>query len=456
MNNTMRLQPVWQRVAVHIHSHVLRYLLIILAVSVLLRVGAALVMGNAVETLPGIDDQLSYHTLAQQVMQGRGFTMPTNWWPLTRAGEPTAHWSYLYTLYLIGVYSVFGVHPFVARLIQVVLVGLLWPWLAWRLGRRLGGDAVGLVAAGWTAVYGYFAYYAAALMTEPFYITAILCTLDIALNTSAAHPTRRWLLLGLASGVAVLLRQSFMLFLPVLVLWAWWMQAQRDSNKTEVAKRSLGALLQHLLRVIRYPLLAAAVVVLMILPWTARNTVAFGRVVLLNTNAGYAFFFANHPIYGTQFVGILPNNVTYQSLVPPELRMLDEAALDSALMKQGLSYVTQDPVRYVLLSLSRIKTFFTFWPSSDSGTLSNVVRVLSFGVALPFMLLGLLLALRRWREWSLPYLFVIVYTAIHLLSWALIRYRLPVDAVLLIFAAYAVVELAQRLRARALTRATNS
>jgi len=38
-------------------------------------------------------------------------------------------------------------------------------------------------------------------------------------------------------------------------------------------------------------------------------------------------------------------------------------------------------------------------------------------------------------------LFVTVYTGIHLLSWALIRYRLPVDAVLLVFAGLAVREL---------------
>jgi hypothetical protein len=42
-------------------------------------------------------------------------------------------------------------------------------------------------------------------------------------------------------------------------------------------------------------------------------------------------------------------------------------------------------------------------------------------------------------------LFASIYTLIHLLSWALIRYRLPVDAVLLIFAALALVDIAQRL-----------
>jgi hypothetical protein len=41
-------------------------------------------------------------------------------------------------------------------------------------------------------------------------------------------------------------------------------------------------------------------------------------------------------------------------------------------------------------------------------------------------------------------LFVALYTLVHLLSWALIRYRLPVDAVLLVFAALAVERVAGR------------
>src|SRR5437879_1397459 len=81
-----------------------RYLLAILAVSVILRLGAVSIMGNSVDTLPGVYDQISYHTLAQQVISGKGFTVPTDWWPATGAGQPTAHWSYVYTLYLAVIY----------------------------------------------------------------------------------------------------------------------------------------------------------------------------------------------------------------------------------------------------------------------------------------------------------------------------------------------------------------
>ncbi|MEM8861308.1 MAG: hypothetical protein AAGD96_23540, partial [Chloroflexota bacterium] len=71
------------------------YIPIILAVSVLLRLGSAFYLGNEVSLLPGIYDQISYHSLAIRVIDGHGFTFGVPWWPVTQAGEPTAHWSYL-------------------------------------------------------------------------------------------------------------------------------------------------------------------------------------------------------------------------------------------------------------------------------------------------------------------------------------------------------------------------
>ena len=49
------------------------------------------------------------------------------------------------------------------------------------------------------------------------------------------------------------------------------------------------------------------------------------------------------------------------------------------------------------------------------------------------------------RGVTLLWLFIFVYSGIHLLSWSLIRYRLPVDAVLVIFAGLAVADLGERL-----------
>ncbi len=81
-----------------------------------------------------------------------------------------------------GVYALFGPNPLPARLIQAVFAGVVQTILMWRLGKRLFNPTAGLLAAAFGAVYIYFVYYAGALITETFYITALLWILDIALR----------------------------------------------------------------------------------------------------------------------------------------------------------------------------------------------------------------------------------------------------------------------------------
>jgi hypothetical protein len=42
--------------------------------------------------------------------------------------------------------------------------------------------------------------------------------------------------------------------------------------------------------------------------------------------------------------------------------------------------------------------------------------------------------------------FIVVYAAIHLLSWTLIRYRLPIDAFLILFASVSIERLSRKLQ----------
>jgi hypothetical protein len=198
-------------------------------------------------------------------------------------------------------------------------------------------------------------------------------------------------------------------------------------------------------------LLTATVVLLVaILPWTVRNYLAFHRFVLLNTNAGFAFYWSNHPIHGQNYPATLTDWDAYIRLIPPELLSLDEAELDQTLLKRGLGFVRDDPRRYLLLSISRFDDYFMFWPSTESSLISNVSRSLSFGLWLPFMAYGLVVHVRRSfsSEILILYLFIIVYSVIHLLSWSLIRYRLPVDAVLIVFAGATLVEIQMKLAQR--------
>jgi hypothetical protein len=414
-----------------------RWLWLIIPLAILIRLAAAWAMCDSVTDLPGIHDQFTYDALARSIVAGQGYRFPTAWYPFTPAHTPTAHWSFLYPLYLAGAYRVFGCHPLVARLIQAAIAGGISAWLIFRLGRRLFNPTVGVVAAALSAVYIYSIYYDAALMTEAFTIVGILAMLNVALDIAKASPEEtapvlhgrmiplapslvgKWLLLGAIAGATVLLRQSVLPWLPVMLIWIL------------IAGRGR-------VRVV-HALIPLAVVALFIAPWTIRNYRTYNAFLLLNSNTGYAFYSSQHPAHGTHFIS------AYAAEVPADLSGLNEAQLDRALLQRGLRFILQDPKRYVLLSLSRVAVFFKFWPGPESSTMSNISRLLSYALYLPFFLYGLFLAARHRTGASLLVLFGVSYSVMHILTWASIRYRIPIDAAFMPFAALAVVDIARRL-----------
>ena len=399
-------------------------LILILVAAVLIRIPVALLMGDQVTELPGIQDQISYDALARSLLAGRGYSFPNNWYPFTPPNTPTAHWSFLYPLYLAGTYAITGYHPLAARLLQGAVGGALLCFLVYKIGRRVADDNTGLVAAGLAAVYGYFIYYNVALMTETFSVVLILLTLYLSIELKENPTPILWVGLGLSLGLAALLRQTVLLFAPFLLLWLF---------------------LELRARGIRWWYFALPVVIifLVISPWTLRNYLVYREFLLLNSNAGYALYASNNPSLGTDW-----RNELVVVPVPKELAGQNEAQLDRALTQKGLEFILADPKRYLSLTLNKTLEYVRFWPSSDSSRISNLNRVLSFGLYLPFMVLGLFLSVSRWRNFVPLYLFIVIHTGIHLLSWPSPRYRLPVDAILMVFAGLTLIELAKLFKAR--------
>ena len=465
--------------------HTSRILLLILLLSVILRIAVALYLGNIVDAPPLLTDQRSYHALGARLITGHGYSFDVGWYPFTLPETPTAHWSFLYSLFVAAVYAVAGVQPLAARLVQAVLGGVLLPWMAFRLTLRIFAgppdvaphaeeasaqarqtnltrvEVLGLLAAALVAIYPYFILYSATLMTETFYLAALMWSMERAL-TARERLTQHQdigiglaLTLGLSLGIAVLLRQSILPWVVVLFIWLLWIGRRMGQSR----------------RVIKALATAIVPIVLLILPFTIRNYQVYGRVLLLNSNAGYAMFSAQNPMHGTNFQEFAA------APLPEELWGQNEAEMDRELMRRGIGFVTAEPRRYLLLSLSRVFTYFDFRPDKATSPLNAVGRVLSFGIFLPFMLYGIWLALHETRmkaralansqqpedgrpsrtrvsaladflttPVALILLFAVFYSVLHIFTWAMPRYRLPVDAVLMPFAALALLDLARRTR----------
>jgi hypothetical protein len=188
-------------------------------------------------------------------------------------------WSPAAPFFHAGVYFVTGgVHRDLG-LAAVALLGAAMVLLVYLLGRRLGGPAVGLLAALLAAVYPAFLDNSEQILSEP--IAAFTLTAAVLGFLWAGDPGRRawaWLLPGAMLGATALARPEYLIFAVLLGLVAL----------VRVARR----------RAVRPGVVAAAMFVaafaLVLAPWTLRNYVVLDRFVPVTTGGGKALFVATY------------------------------------------------------------------------------------------------------------------------------------------------------------------
>lgn len=390
-----------------------RYVLGVLALALIIRLVAAVYLGNHVTGLSGAQDEVSYSMLAERFVTGHGLTFPKPWYPWIQANAPQSYYSATMSLYLAAIYKTFGYQPIIARIVTGVLSTLLVLMII-LLANRLFGKPVALVAGVIASVYAYLIFYGVTLVTETPSILSLLAAIYLVYRIEDSPSVKKWVLLGVALAATILFRQATMFYVPLLLLWAVYRQ-------------------QGPKKMVFIPIV---IIVLFILPFTVRNYLLWHRFMLLEAQYGHVFWNGNYPGQHGNFV---PDRVF--PIPSAVLASHNDVEITNTLLFMGIDHVLKDPGGFALLTLSRLRILFTFWPTPGSSLLANAMRVLSFGILLPFALGGLVLSFRKWRELVPIYLFILVHTGVYSISWTMIRYRLPIDALIIPFGALAVVKL---------------
>jgi len=401
-----------------------------------------------------------------------------NWTPPTGESDPQIPSTpYFrppgYPYFLAAIYLVAGTGYLAPRLVQMAL-GLASCVLAYLFGRAVFGRAVGLVGAGLVSVYWAFIYFEGELQPP-----ALLVFLSLALmNVLRLWATRttyvRALVAGLLCGAFALARANILLFVPVLLLWMWWVLRRQGTAR-------------------RWPLSALATVGAMlavIAPATIRNYAVARDLVLISTNAGINFYIGNNE---------------YTSLVTPRIPDMEQLAgragwnlFSYADIVRGVERQAGRSVKHSEVSRYFSKRAFDFIRSHPAGALGYAVKraallwgphevsnnkVLHYERArsavlrpipgFPAVVSGFLVGLVVWlldrraargKRPAEPFtgsrlemlvtilLFVLVYFSSFLPFLVAGRFRVPLIPCLLLFAGYALYRLGQFVAARKVTR----
>jgi 4-amino-4-deoxy-L-arabinose transferase-like glycosyltransferase len=251
-------------------------------------------------------DAFQYYDLARNINDGLGFSMAFPWIEI----QPTAFRPPAYPFLLAGTMKVFGESVRVGQVLNLIL-GLAVVTLTWFLARRLGGPRAAAAAALCVALYPPLIANDVVLLTEPL-------SLALMLGALLALSDRRWIIAGVATGLLILTRPSAQFLVLLFGLWLWWQIGWR---------RALGM---------------AAIALLVVTPWIARNWSVMGSPVYVTSNGfNLAAIWSPQAQEADRFVD--PTSDPLFDSYELKLLQSDEVAWSEELQRLGLQGIRENP-----------------------------------------------------------------------------------------------------------------
>ena len=436
MTDTPRLLPTGRTAVL---------LLVLVAMAFVIRVDA---LRNDAPPVPAFGDGHNYQVLARDLAHGKGFIRPVEY---EQQGRTIATAEYPPALpVVLAVADELGVHGETGQRTILCLVGAITVGLTGLVGRRLGGDAVGLLAAVVAAVHPALVNVDVSLGSESLAACLGAGLLLAALAVWDAPTVRRWIVLGALLGVGCLVRAEFLLLVPILLGVLGWRQSSEWKARLRMA--GIG--------------LAAVVVVLM--PWTIRNAVTFHRFVPVSNNLGSVLRGANcGPAYHGPFKGLWVESLSTQtSAVDPNHECFtgfdvehgrSEAVAAAGLRDDGLAYAKHhlgDLPGVVAARLGRTVGLYQFRDQANFARLEGREPsrerqgTRTFELLTVIGLAGIAAGGWRRRERLLPVLVLGAVLATVVVTYGNPRFRATAEPAMVVLASLAVFDLVRAIAVR--------
>jgi Flp pilus assembly protein TadD len=359
-----------------------------------------------------------------------------------RFGEGPFLHAPLYPWLLGLIFRIAGDGLLLPRLVQSGL-GTIAVFLVHRLGRRLFGTAVALLAAGLYATYWVTIYLEGELLREGVVDFVQLLGLWMTLQFADQPVPRRGVWAGLVFGVAGLLRQQILLFVPLLAGWLIWRMRMR-------------------LSIVALFVASAAVP---ILPITAYNFFVGGDFVWISPEGGQVLWIANHPGADGVRAYTIDTRADLQgvfadgrAVAEREVgRPLRPSQISSHYLRKTLVAARSDPVGAARRLLAKARLLLSNHEIGNpeptrffADRFAPIVRwlPLGFGFTLALAVVGILASWRGGSHRFLLWGFLLLHAATTVLFLVGARYRAPMMPVLLLYAANGIIALSVAALAR--------
>jgi 4-amino-4-deoxy-L-arabinose transferase-like glycosyltransferase len=338
---------------------------------------------------------------------------------------PTAHAAPLYPILLSTVFRFFGtgvagefvkeaLNSFLASLIFALLPALSTACgIGWETGVLAGFAGALLPVNFWSETKGSFEATPAALFL------LIFCIVIARRWRDADFSVRSAVLVGITSGVALLLSAAVA---PVIIATLFLTFALFRRTK---AKESL-----------RFSLVVLGICVLSVTPWVVRNYRVLGGFVWSRSNLGLELYAANSdrsaPTASDNAAWFVEAHPYLSETERAKLRAMGELPYQHEKLANALNWIKSHPKRFAWLTKERI--YYFWFPKMHRRFQTIVMALFTLGAAA-----GLLCLFRSRNVTAWLFLAIVtIYPLIYYLVAALVRYRYPIDWLLIFLTTFFV------------------
>ena len=179
---------------------------------------------------------------------------------------------------------------------------------------------------------------------------------------------------------------------------------------------------------------------LLLSPWWFHNWKKYDGFVRLNLGGGYHLYSGNNPdnLSGGGIGGVDVNHNWNDEDI--EKRGIE---FEKKFKRDAFNFIKENPKTFIKLSVIKFKRFWQLYPYAEEyrGILYKMLSIFSYGLILIFSVLFLISNLKKFFLKISPLITIIfLTTAIHCLTIASVRYRFPIEPILIMFASYYLLE----------------
>ena len=419
-----------------------RVILFLILFFFLLRIGVVIVAGQKASEFA---DGVSYNGFAKAILQN------SDW--VTNPDFIGDYRPPVYPMFIVIIYAIFGMNNFLAVYIFQAIISTLTCFYIYHLGKKIFNYKVALLSLIWSGLYISYLRYTSMLLRETlvfFFVIVFFYYLYLFL-TDETKKIKNFCLTIIFYSLLIHTDPRYLFYLPFFII--------------------LFIVYKSFWQGIKKYLVFLVITLLLMTPWAIRNYIAYDGIVIINTRGidlreknG-----RNHKMAaykrGVLYFGTI-NSTERKSYPSEEERRLIKSGLNPNNRSEDELIAIRNDIYPASTYLGRkIYNFIQLWKQFDfarsyrpfpdaryNGIWSikhNLSCIICYGILLPFMIFGIYVLIKKKdRVWYFLTVPLVVHTLLHMLEHGRYRYRIPIDAFIIILGCYAMVNVYDLIRSR--------